>query len=191
MAIRNDDATVFDGVKGYGVNSTTGYLEPVVDVGTGLGTDGPPATAKRFILALLEKLSIQGDGGAKLEIKSIEEDITLATGGTTTDSTANLLPANSVILAVCGEVLTTITANATGWSLCDATTAARFLANTTDLAAGTFKVGFLQWAGTADTVAKGPTQPSADKVRITAAGGNPGAGKIRVTVFYLAGSKAA
>lgn len=190
MAIRNDDALVFDGIYGVGVNSVTGALEPVVDGGTALGSAGTVAAAKRFSDVLAEMLNIQSDSGAKLTLKSITEDITLATGATTTDSTADMLPLNSVIVAVCGEVLTTITSSATGWSLCDATTAARFLANTTDLTAGTFKAGFLQWSGANDTAAKGPTQAAAAKLRITCAGGNPGAGAIRATVFYLVAAKA-
>lgn len=191
MAVRQDMALNIGNDLGVGVNSTTGAFEPIKDANSSLGSAGAAAAAKRFANVLAKLFTAQGDGGAKLEVKVIEEDITLATGATTTDSTANLLPANSVILCVIGEVLTTITANATGWSLCDASTAARFTANNTALTAGTVGVGFLQWSGAADTEAKGPTQPAAAKLRITCAGGNAGAGAIRVTVFYLAGAKAA
>jgi hypothetical protein len=191
MALRADNATQFGDKKGFGIDDTTGNFQPVADLGGSLGEPGASTAAKRFAEMLAKLFTSQSDGGAKLQIKIAEEDITLATGATTTDSTANLLPANSVILAVMGQVLTTITSSATGWSLCDATTAARFTANNTTLTAGTFDVGFLQWGGAVSTDAAGPTQASAAKLRITCAGGNPGAGKIRATVFYLAGSKAA
>lgn len=191
MAIRNDNALVFDGVKGIGINSTTGALEPVVDGSTALGTNGAAAAAKRFSNVLTELLTVQSDAGVKMTLNSIEEEITLATGATTTDSTANLLPASSVILGVFGEVTTTITANATGWSLGDATVAARFLANTTDLTAGSTALGIAQLHGVVSATNAGPTQAAAAKLRVTCAGGNPGAGKIRVTVFYLTAAKAA
>jgi hypothetical protein len=64
------------------------------------------------------------------------ELITLSTGGTTTDSSANLLPAGAVIDMVQGVVNTTITASCTGWELGDPTTAARFTSNDTTLTAG-------------------------------------------------------
>lgn len=124
---------------------------------------------------------VKGGNGGYWQSGSLTELVTLATGATTTDSFQNLLPANSVIRAVTGRVTTTITAACTGWKLGDATTAGRFTANDTTLTANETKVGLLQ----ADqTGAGGPIQAAAAKVRITCAGGNPGAGVVRVTSFF-------
>jgi hypothetical protein len=120
-------------------------------------------------------------------INSISEEITLATGATTTDSSADLLPANSLILGVVARVTTTITADATGWELGDGTTAARFSSNNTNLTANDASktYGLNHWQGGVSTDATGPVQVAAAKLRVTCAGGNPGAGKVRVTVYYL------
>lgn len=107
------------------------------------------------------------------------ELLTLSTGGTTTDTTANLLPANSIIEAVVARVTTTITV-ATDWKLGDPTTAGRFSAADSTMTAGEVVVGTVQ----ADqTGAAGPRQVAAAKVRVSTTG-TPGAGVIRITVFY-------
>lgn len=106
---------------------------------------------------------------------------TLSTIATTTNTGLNCLPANSIIDAVVARVTTTITSACTGWELGDGTIAARFSANETTLASGTTKIGFLQ----ADqTGTSGPRQVAAAPVQITCAGGNPGAGAVRVIVYY-------
>jgi hypothetical protein len=110
---------------------------------------------------------------------SASESITLSTSGTTTDSSANLLPANSIIESVVARVTTTIT-TATDWQLGDPTTAGRFTAPNSTLVAGTTDVGLVHIDQSA---AAGPRQTAAAKVRITTTG-TPGAGVIRVTVFY-------
>ena len=117
-------------------------------------------------------------GGQWIHGQSSEE-ITLSTSGTTTDSAANLLPANAIIEAVIARITTTVT-GASSWQLGDGTTAARFAATNGTLAAGTTAVGLahVDQSGNA-----GPRQTSAAKVRVTTVG-TPGAGKIRVTVFY-------
>jgi hypothetical protein len=107
------------------------------------------------------------------------ELITLNTGGTTTDSSANLLPAGAVIAAVVARVTTTI-ATATDWKLGDATTAGRFSAANSTLTAGTTQIGLVHVDVSG---AGGPRQTSAAKLRITTTG-TPSAGAIRVTVFY-------
>jgi hypothetical protein len=116
------------------------------------------------------------------EVGVLQESLTLSTSGTTTDTTANLLPANSVILAVNARVTTTIT-TATNWSVGDTTTATRFSSANSTLTAGTTSVGLNQWKGAVATDATGPTQVSAAKVRVTTTG-TPGAGAIRLVVFY-------
>lgn len=125
---------------------------------------------------------IDGLKGERMEVASISEEITLATGAATTDSSAYLLPANSEILGVVARVTTTI-ATCTNWALGDGTTAARFVAATTDLTKDTTKIG-LDHRNPADTNAQGPVQASAAKLRVTTTGSQTTAGKIRVTVFY-------
>ena len=111
----------------------------------------------------------------------ISEEITLSTGGATTDSVGDLLPANSVIEGVVARVTETIT-TATDWALGDASQAARFLAASTNLTAGDTEVGLAhRQPSVAD--ASGPVQSAAASLRITTSG-TPGAGKIRITVFY-------
>lgn len=127
---------------------------------------------------------LDGNNGAQTNIKTISESITLATGGLTTDSTADLLPANSLILAVTARVTTTITTT-TDWALGDATTATRFSDASATLTAGTTVVGVNHQKGGVSTDATGQTQTAAAKLRITCSGANPGAGVVRVTVTYL------
>lgn len=107
------------------------------------------------------------------------ELLTLSTGGATTDTSANLLPANSVILSVTGYVQTTIT-TATDWKLGDATIAGRFAGANATMTAGATSVGLVH---VDQTGTSGPKQTAAAKVRVTTTG-TPGAGKIRIVVFY-------
>ena len=124
-------------------------------------------------------VTVVGANGETWVRGQISELITLSTSGTTTDSASNLLPSNSIIEAVVARVTTTIT-TATDWKLGDAATAGRFSPANHDLTAGTAQVGTVQ----ADqSGAPGPRQISAAKLRITTTG-TPGAGVIRVTVFY-------
>lgn len=179
MALREDNALQFGDKKGFGINSSTGALEPVQDVGASIGTAGTAAAAKRMAYVIAEMLQAQSDAGVRVKVVPMEEEITLATDGLTTDSTANLLLANSIVLPVYAYVTTTIT-TATNWAVGVSGTAAKFLAATTDLTAGTEKVGAAHWAGTVAIF-----NAAAGKVRITCTGSNPGAGKVRVTVFNI------
>lgn len=110
------------------------------------------------------------------------ELLTLSTGGATTDTAANLLPANAVIEAVVVRVTTTIT-TATDWSVGDPTTGTRFCSANATLVSGTTSVCLNHMSGAVTTLAAGPSQAAAAKVRITTTG-TPGAGAIRITVFY-------
>lgn len=110
------------------------------------------------------------------------ELITLSTSGTITDSTANLLPATSIIEAVVCRVTTSIT-TATNWAIGDATTSARFCSPSSTMTAGTSGVCLNHQKGSVATDAAGRTQTAAAKLRITTTG-TPGAGAIRCTVFY-------
>lgn len=128
-------------------------------------------------------LSVPGTGstnGQMMQIDAASELLTLSTSGTTTDTAANLLPANSIILSVDCRVTTTIT-TATNWSVGDATTAARFSAANSTLTSGTTSVGITQHGATG---AASSLQTAASKVRITTTG-TPGAGAIRITVHYI------
>lgn len=110
------------------------------------------------------------------------EAITLSTSGATTDSSANLLPANSIIDAVVCTVITTITTS-TDWGISDPTTTLRFSAVNSTMTAGTSIVGLKHMFGVVSTTATGPTQASAAKLRITTTG-NPGAGAVRCSVYF-------
>jgi hypothetical protein len=120
---------------------------------------------------------------AKWVMGRSEEEITLSTSGLTTNSAANLLPANSIIESVCCRITQAITVT-TNWAVGDPTTAARFSSANATLALGTTSVGMDHWSGAVTTLAAGPSQAAAATVRITCTGSNPGAGKIRVAVFY-------
>lgn len=112
---------------------------------------------------------------------------TLATGAATTTTGLSCLPANSIIDAVTARVTTTITGACTGWELGDGTTAARFSTNNTGLAAGTVTdaahIGTFNNTGIASATT-GVWQAAAHAVVVTCAGGNAGAGAIRVIVYY-------
>ena len=113
------------------------------------------------------------------------ELVTLSTSGATTDSVANLLPANSIILAVNGTVNTTITGSS-DWKLGDATTAGRFSAADSTLTAAESvpKTSFppVQIGTGVASATTGVYQAAAAKVRITVTT-TATAGKIRVTVY--------
>jgi hypothetical protein len=158
--------------------STTGKIANVIGVTTytDVGAAGDSTTAPVTNLTGAQA-SVASAGGAQAICSSITELITLNTGGTTSDSIAKMLPAGSELLGVVGRVTTTIT-TATAFSIGDGSTAARFLATGTALTAGTTFIGLVHHGG---TVAY--TQVAAASLRITTTG-TPGAGAIRVTVFY-------
>lgn len=126
-----------------------------------------------------------GDGvtdeqfGARSTRGWITQEVTLSTTGTTTSTTSNMLPINSLIQAVTGRVTQTIT-GATNFEFGDTTTPARFLNPSTGLTAGSTVIGLKQNDGTG---AAGPIQTTTSEVQITTTG-TPTAGKIRITTFY-------
>lgn len=125
-----------------------------------------------------------GDGletsnGARITRGTLSQEITLSTAGTTTDSTGNMLPDNSVIEAVVWRVTQAIT-TAANFSIGDPTTSARFVSASTGISLGSTGVGL---AHVDQTGAAGPRQTAGNNLRITC-NATPGAGKIRVTVFY-------
>ena len=121
------------------------------------------------------------NGAQWIEGQSSEE-VTLNTGAAATDSVANLLPANSLIEAVEYRITETIT-TAANFTVGDATQAARFLGTQSTLTAGTTGIGLLQHNPANASNDLGPVQSAAAKVRITC-NAAPGAGKLRLTIFY-------
>ena len=138
---------------------------------------GGLAVAKSLFLGSSNNLITAN--GAKWIFGSNSELLTLSTSGTTTDTAGLLLPANAIIESVDARVTTTIT-TATNWELGDATTAGRFSAPSSSLTAGSTVIGLVHID---QTGAAGPRQTAAAKVRVTTTG-TPGAGVIRITVWY-------
>lgn len=136
------------------------------------------------------RASYHGDSfGGYSVIGSAHEQLTLSTVGTTTDTSANLLPADAIILSVNTRVTTTITgAGVTSISTGDATTANRFINADTGLAANSTARGTRQWNTSINAALAGPVQAAAAKVRITANGGTPTGGVVRIVVFYMQAS---
>jgi hypothetical protein len=124
-------------------------------------------------------LNLYPANGEQWKYRWASEEITIAAAANT-DSTADLLPANSIIEAVVARVTTVIPTAAT-FTIGDPTTAARF-ATGVAVAAGTTAVGLIH---SDQTGAGGPKQVAAAKVRITP-NLSPAAatGKVRITVFY-------
>lgn len=135
-------------------------------------------------LAALASLPLASTHGATGTLAWAEESITLATGATTTDGSASLLPADALILAVVARLTTAIAMAGTTWSLGDDTTATRFSAANSGITAGTTAVGLNQWQGGVTTNAAGPVQSSAANVRVTCSQA-PGGGVMRVAVLAL------
>ena len=117
--------------------------------------------------------------GAQWERGVSSEDLTLSTTGSTTDTTANLLcptvaaGSKCYVTGVVAVVTTDIT-NATDWKLGDASTADRFTAANSTLAAGTQDV---------DTLTGPSRQAAAAQVRVTTTG-TPAFGAVRISVFW-------
>lgn len=113
---------------------------------------------------------------------SISESLTLAAAAST-DTTANLLPAGAIIEAVVVRVTTVIPTAAT-FSVGDATTAARFGTGIA-VAANTTATCIDHWSGAVATLASGPTQAAAAKIRITPnLTPATATGVLRITTFY-------
>ena len=124
----------------------------------------------------------QSANGATIQMLSASESLTLSTSGTTTDTTANLLPAGAIIHTVVARITTTIT-TATSWQLGDPTTAGRFTAANSTMTANTTDIGTVHRTTGVASATTGMIQTAAAKVRVTTVG-TPGAGVIRITVFY-------
>lgn len=146
----------------------------LVDIGAPDAKVGTIYTANGFPTGTTLLLSPKG---AIMKPFYVEEELTLSTSGGTTDTTANLLPAKSLIMCVMAYVTTTIT-TATDWKLGDASTADRFTAANSTLTAGTTDYSVTLWDHS-KAAGYTPWQVSAAKLRVTTTG-TPGAGKIRL-----------
>lgn len=171
-----------DTVVCWGIDSVSGALLPK-DVARDIGSATSPVGGVYSNSATIGPTA----NGAKAVDGAISEEITLSTSGLTTDSSTNLLPANSVILGGVAYVTTAITGNTITYALGDSSTADRFTdaVGTTALAAGQTNV-FANIYNPAKAAGYSPYQAAAAKLRVTATSGagNPLTGKIRVTVFY-------
>lgn len=102
-----------------------------------------------------------------------------------TDSVADLLPASSLIIAV-NTVVVTALVNVTTFSVGDPTSAARFSASAGGVTAGSQRIGIAHWSGAITTLALGPSQGAAAKVRLDrTAGAGAMTGAVRVHVISL------
>lgn len=168
----------------WGIDAVTKALVPnplnsgLVDIGAADALVGAIHSALGFPTGTSLLTSTKG---ATWKPFFLEEEITLATGAATTDSTANLLPANSIILCVTSRVTATIT-TAVNYALGDGTVGTRFAAANTSVTAGDTGVGLSAMFGVVSATNAGPTQAAAAKLRITC-NANPGAGKVRVCVM--------
>lgn len=166
------------------VTGLTSGRVPIISTGGLLADDADLTFATDTLTATkLEAgtVSTTTANGASWTRQAVSESITLSTSGATTDSTADLLPANSIIKSVVCRVTTTVT-TATDWKVGDATTSGRFAAANSTMTAGSTSVGLVHMFGNVSTTAAGPSQAAAAKLRITTTG-TPGAGVIRCTVF--------
>ena len=146
-------------------------------VGVGTGAAGSFAGTVKATQLLEESAN-----GAQWIQGQASELLTIAAAAST-DSSANLLPAGAIIESVVVRVTTVIPTAAT-FTVGDPTTAARF-ATGVAVAANTTAIGIDHWSGAIATLAAGPSQAAAAKVRITP-NLTPGAatGVVRITVFY-------
>lgn len=118
----------------------------------------------------------------------VDEEITLSTLGTTTDSAAFLLGPGTVVLFALVYITQTISGGGvTKYRVGDATQNDRFLADSATLTSGSTQVGIQQWRGSVATDAAGPSQAALAKVRITT-DATPTQGKVRVVTLSLQGN---
>ena len=188
-------ATVLDPQEGFqgsgskvywGIDTVTKALSPTLAETGRLSIGAPDAMVGRLWLTNLfptGQALLTSTKAATWKQFCNEELFTLDTVGTTTDSVANMLPANSIIMGVCARVTVGIT-TAINWTVGDDAEGARFIAaqSVAGLLINYTFVGLSHWFGASTTTALGPTQAAAAKLRVTTNAG-VGAGKIRLAVF--------
>jgi len=133
-------------------------------------------------LEIQTSMHLAGSFGESCLMQAKSSEITLSTGGATTD-TSGLLLGNSVVLGVVARV-TELIVGGTNWSLGDTNETNRFSIANSTLTLGETAVGLLHRDNTAASTALGALQAASADFRITC-GTTPSAGKIRVTVFLM------
>jgi hypothetical protein len=125
-----------------------------------------------------------GPNGATVTYDNIAEEITLSTIGLATDSVATLIPDFSIIRGVVVYVTQTISGGGVATvQVGDATTPTRFgTLGTLTITSGMLMLNHHQ--GSVATNAAGPVEFGGQKLRLTATGGTPTQGKLRVVVWY-------
>lgn len=125
--------------------------------------------------------------GASAQFVWSQEEVTLSTVSVTTDSTALLIPGSCIVLLVGGFITQTISGGGvTGLQIGDNSPSVDRFFTTASLTAGISLTGLDHWAGSVSTDARGPLSYSSAKVRLTATGGTPTQGKVRVVVLAMA-----
>jgi hypothetical protein len=151
------------------------------------GTTGGTVRYGYFYDATESRGRIFDPNGGQQTRGTLTENVTLDTGGATTDTTIQI-PANSLVLGVTVRVTTGITGiDSTALEIGDATTSDRF-GSIAAFTAGTTGVGLNHLQGGISTDAAGPIVTSATAVRLTLSGGTddiPTAGAVRVTIHYI------
>lgn len=107
---------------------------------------------------------------------------TAGSGGIATESTGDLLPADSIIEAVTARITTTLI-GVVDWAVGDVHYAHRFSDASTTLTAGTTVVGMNHVDQTSSSPIIGARQDVAGTVVITTSD-SPSAGVVRVSVYY-------
>lgn len=147
-----------------------------------VSTSGPAVQLVPGTGAFLQILPLDASGGGVTQTLGwIAEELTLS-GATTTDSVANLLPANSIIDSVGFRITQAISGGtATAFQIGTAADAPRFQDAGPALTLGTSGVGLNHLITGGHAVAT----VAATKIRVTL-NGTSAAGKIRLVVFYRA-----
>lgn len=158
---------------------TTGAGQPAVQAAS---TSGPAIQLVPTTGAFAQIIPLDATGRGVISTWGwIGEEITLS-GATTTSSTANLIPANSVIDSVSWRVTQTISGGtATAFQLGITGDATAWQNTISTLTAGTVGVGLNQWL----TGGHAQASATAKKLLVTL-DGTSAAGKIGVVVFYRA-----
>jgi hypothetical protein len=117
--------------------------------------------------------------GAKVEIKTLREVLT--TSATPSSTTANLLPANSLILDVSVRVTTGLIGTLTTFQVGDSAKPTRF-ATAIAKAINTTAVGLSQWTGQVGII---PSQPADAKVYVSATSGTLTGGVVEIIVHAI------
>lgn len=175
------DFNIFLGYTAGGSGQTT-----VTDycIAIGYGTDCE-ASNETFIgvdaTGFQSKTTIGRSATGSQDIQALTgEQITLSTGGTTTNSSGNIVPANSIIDAIACRVTTEIT-TATEWGVSITGSAAFNQIGTTDTTVSTLTAGTTAIFVPPDHNSQ--YNASATTITITTTG-TPGAGVVRCAVHY-------